>query len=316
MKQVIGKAALRIKVTGLCNRTCNFCNEEGDMRTIEPVIPDKAFFECIRAIACTLGIDRAMLTGGEPTIHPCLHEIVQGIKLSDISITTNGVHAFSVEKWRALRDLGLRKLIVSIHDATPQAFIRLETRQRGFAWAMRALESQKHNLVTASQAGLQVRVNTVAYHSREQVHQVLNALGILQQQYGFEIRMLNDLTNVEKSQQIIRGVCQELGATAIGEERRAGSSNVTVRLATETGSRFSTKTAYRYFFDSICTGCTLKDQCHEGFYGVRIEKRASDYWVRLCLYKDTPDVLMPWKSFLRSGLAEQLKGLHEQERLV
>ena len=31
--------ALRVKVSGACNRSCNFCHEEGDMKTILPVVP-------------------------------------------------------------------------------------------------------------------------------------------------------------------------------------------------------------------------------------------------------------------------------------
>ena len=72
---------------------------------------------------------------------------------------------------------------------------------------------------------------------------------------------------------------------------------------------FLTKMAYRYFFDPVCVGCLIKEQCHEGFYGIRIERRMSDYWVRLCIYKHTPDVLMPQEAFLKSELVKKLKDL-------
>ena len=84
---------------------------------------------------------------------------------------------------------------------------------------------------------------------------------------------------------------------------------------TESGFRFSTKMAYRYFFDPICMDCHIKQQCHEGFYGIRIEQKGSDYWVRLCLYKHSPDVLMPWKSFLQSDLPKKFKELCNLEQL-
>ncbi len=44
------------------------------------------------------------------------------------------------------------------------------------------------------------------------------------------------------------------------------------------------------------------------------ERRMSDYWVRLCIYKHTPDVLMPWESFIKSDLAKKFKDLCEQEQ--
>lgn len=314
MNQVITNPTLRIKMTGVCNRTCSFCNEEGDMRAIGSVEPDAKFFACIHTLAGTLGIKRVMLTGGEPTIHPDLRKIVEGINVPDISITTNGIRPLSVDEWTGLHKAGLRKTIVSIHDATPQSLIQLETRQRDFGWAVQALGSQKYNLVAASEAGLRVRVNIVAYHSHEQVNQVLEALEDVQQRYQIDIRLLNDLANIEKSQQIIRDVCQALGAEIIGEERRAGSSNTTVSWETESGFRFSTKMAYRYFFEPICTGCPIKEVCYEGFYGIRIERKMSDYWVRLCIYKHSPDVLMSWESFLHSDLAKKFKELCEQEQ--
>ncbi|KKQ87851.1 MAG: hypothetical protein UT09_C0009G0005 [Parcubacteria group bacterium GW2011_GWF2_38_8] len=313
MNQIITDPALRIKMTGVCNRTCSFCNEEGDMRTIGSIEPNETFFNCVQTLLETLGIKRVMLTGGEPTIHPDLYKIVNGIKTSEISITTNGIRSLSVDGWAKLRNAGLRKVIFSIHDVTPQSFLQLEIRRREFGWAVRALESQKHNLLTASGAGLQVRVNVVAYQSYEQIYQVLYTLEDLQQKYKFDIRLLNDLANVGKSQQIIKDVCQALGAKPIKEERRAGSSNTTVLWKTESGFYFSTKMTFRYFFDPICGNCSIKKQCHEGFYGIRLERRLSDYWIRLCIYKHTPDVLMPWREFLQSKFSEQFKDLCKKD---
>jgi len=314
MDQIITTPALRVKLTGVCNRSCNFCNEEGDMRTIGSMEPDYAFFECVNALTAELGIRKVMLTGGEPTIHPHLKEIVHGIEADEVSITTNGIRPFPVATWGGLREAGLGKVIVSIHDATPQAFVQLETRKHKVTWAARAIDSQHSNLATASQAGLKVRVNVVAYHSQWQVRQVLASLEELEKQYRFDIRLLNDLENIEASQQIIRGVCATLGATALNEERRAGSSNVTVQWQTKSGFRFSTKMAYPYFFAPICDGCQEKDGCHEGFYGIRLEKRGSDHWVRLCISKHTPDVLMPWRSFLASSAAQEFKSLCQAEQ--
>lgn len=314
MNQKITDPALRIKMTGICNRTCSFCNEEGDMRTIGAIEPSPAFFDCVHSILGALNISKVMLTGGEPTIHSDLYEIVEGIRVSDFSITTNGIRPLSTDAWARLKTVGLRKVIVSIHDATPQSFLQLETRQREFGWAVRSLSAQKANLVAASKAGLRVRVNTVAYGSYEQVRSVIDALSDLQMECHFDIRLLNDLANIERSQQIIHEVCESLEAKVVDEERRAGSSNATVLWEADSGFRFSTKMAFRYFFDEICSECSIKDQCHEGFYGIRLERRLASYWVRLCIYKHTPEVLMPWSEFLQSELARKFKTLCEQDR--
>ncbi len=75
------------------------------------------------------------------------------------------------------------------------------------------------------------------------------------------------------------------------------------------GFHFSTKVAFPYFFGGICDGCAIKKSCFEGFYGVRVERRADEYFVRLCIYKQTPDVVMPWQEFLGSGLAGKLRAM-------
>jgi cyclic pyranopterin phosphate synthase len=315
MDKIITKPALRVKVTGACNRTCNFCNEEGDMRRILSMPPNAELFDCIGGLVSALQLKRVMLTGGEPTIHPDLLSVVRGINCPDISVTTNGITVLSVEEWRALKEAGLNKVIISVHDATPQSFLQLETRPRQFGWAVQSLEAQKINMATASAAGLHVRVNTVAYGSQEQVFQVMDSLEELQRRYGFELRLLNDLANVEKSRNVIYDVCRIMEATEVTSERRAGSSSSVVRWETKSGFRFSTKMSFRYFFDPICSGCSIKSACHEGFYGVRLERRLAEYWVRLCIYKHSPDVLMPWRQFLDSAMAEEYKNLCAQEQL-
>jgi len=311
----IAKPALRIKVTGLCNRSCGFCNEEGDMCSIGDVIPDGAFTECVQCLVESLGLGRVMLTGGEPMIHPNLKEIVRSIDCPDISVTSNGVRAFSVGDWTELKELGLRMAVISIHCATPESFLQLETQEHSNDWATKALEAQKSNLVAASQSGLRVRVNTVAYQSVDQTMGVLNWLSDLQMIHQFEIRLLNDLSDIEHSQLVITKVCQQLHAEVIGLERRAGSSNASTKWRSASGFLFSTKTSIRYFFEPVCGECLNRENCHEGFYGLRLERRQSSYWVRLCIYKHSSEVLMPWRDFLCSDASKLLKELCDKERV-
>jgi molybdenum cofactor biosynthesis enzyme MoaA len=304
--QQITLPALRLKVTGACNRTCNFCHEEGDMKTIGTMRPDSEMLDCVHGVADAVGISKIMLTGGEPTIHPLLEQILGGIKYSDISITTNGIRPIEVKRWQRYRELGLRKVIVSMHDASPQTFVQLEVRSRPISWGIQAIESQRINVANVCEAGLQARVNVVAYHSAAQILEVMAHLRDLQIAHGFEIRILNDLSKVEVSQGYIREVCDELQAVEVSSYRRAGTSNVTRTYRTPSQVSFSTKVAYPFFFEPVCDGCTERP-CQEGFYGIRIELRDSGYFVRLCIYKQTSDVLMPWQQFLASELPRQMR---------
>jgi cyclic pyranopterin phosphate synthase len=299
--------AIRIKVTGACNRTCSFCHEEGDMKTIHEVTPDEEFFTCIHALSECLDIRRAMLTGGEPTVHPRLGEIVEGLNLSEISITSNGIRFYDTAWWSNLRRHGLSKVIFSVHDAAVQPLLSLETRRRSVGWAIAALDAQRRNILSAASAGLPVRVNVVAYHSAERLLDVVRWLSELQKEQVFDIRLLNDLSNVEASGRFIDQVCRDVEAEEVSVHRRAGSSNVTKTFRAASGLQFGTKVAYPYYFEPICRECPIRAQCHEGFYGVRIERRDLGYYVRLCIYKSSEEVLMPWQQFLESKIIDGLR---------
>lgn len=256
-----------------------------------------------------------MLTGGEPTIHPKLPEIVQALDFEEISITSNGIRPFSEEYWRDLADRGLTKLIVSMHDASAPSFLSLESRTRSMDWALRSMEAQKSNLVNASRAGLVTRVNAVAYRSAEHALEVLRSLKDLQQEFGIEVRLLNDLTKTAESQEFILRAIELLEAEERGAYRRAGSSNVTKYFRCPSGFEFSVKVAHPYFFGPVCDGCALKRVCFEGFYGVRVERRADGYYVRLCIYKQSSDVLMPWRQFLQSKIITSMTETMKDEQL-
>ena len=150
----VTKPAVRIKVTGNCNRTCNFCHEEGDMKGILPVDANQEFFDCVHSLCQKLGISRVMLSGGEPTVHPALGDIIAGLKVEDISITTNGIKLIDAKIWQAYKSLGLKKVVISMHDSEPEKFVQLEAKPRTLAWGRRSLDNQLANLQQICLAGL------------------------------------------------------------------------------------------------------------------------------------------------------------------
>src|SRR3989344_6871850 len=90
--------AIRVKLTGICNRSCSFCHEEGDMKGIYSIKADKKFFNCLHTLMDVLEVRRIMLTGGEPTVHPQFREVVSGVNAEEISLTTNGIKFKTVEE--------------------------------------------------------------------------------------------------------------------------------------------------------------------------------------------------------------------------
>ena len=300
-------ASLRVKVTGVCNRSCHFCNEEGDMKGIGGMQADDDFKYAMTILQETFSISKIMFTGGEPTIHPHFGELVSAVDADEVSVTTNGVRLLEVEDWKKLRDSGLSRVILSIHDASPQDFLALETRKRGIGWAMNSLENQRQNCLNAAQAGLRTRVNVVLHSSTEKALSVLEMLTPIQEQAKIGVRILNGLSAIDRSKSAIRSLCQALEAAPVSSSLRKGSSNKVDTWVSSDGFQFEIKEEYSYFLDAICGGCHMKHQCREGFYGIRVEVRGGKYFVRLCLYKNSSDVLMPLEDFLVSPVAKAYK---------
>ncbi|MEK7635929.1 MAG: radical SAM protein [Patescibacteria group bacterium] len=299
--------AIRLKITGKCNRSCSFCHQEGDMKRIEDVVVNEAFFNCIETLSNTLGVSRIMITGGEPTLHPQLKEIISSVKANEVSLTTNGIKLYSIKQWQNFKKAGLNKATISINDVSPERFLELETRKRHWEWAEKSLNNQLQNIINLGIAEIPVRVNVIVYSNYISICEVIEKLKFLQRVNYFEIRLLNNLNQIEISQEIISKVRKTLEVKEIQIYQRSGSSSVTRYYRAKDGFEFSTKIAFPYFFTQICDDCSIKQNCLEGFYGVRIEKIKEEYFVRLCLYKQSSDVLMPWKVFVDTGLAKKVK---------
>ncbi len=123
---------LRISVTDRCNFRCVYCMpldryEWLDRREI-------LSFEEIERLArifVALGVERIRLTGGEPLLRRDLENLVARLALldgvKDLSLTTNG--SLLLDKARALRDAGLRRINVSIDTLDAGKFRRITRRE-------------------------------------------------------------------------------------------------------------------------------------------------------------------------------------------
>lgn len=117
---------LRISLTDKCNMRCVYCMAE-DM-VFMPSADLMTTPELLRLvnIFARLGIDKVRLTGGEPSIHQDLLEIVGGIRaagINRISMTTNGLRLAELAK--PLKEAGLERVNVSVDTLDPERFHRV-----------------------------------------------------------------------------------------------------------------------------------------------------------------------------------------------
>ncbi|NBX25461.1 MAG: GTP 3',8-cyclase MoaA [Planctomycetes bacterium] len=123
---------LRLSLTDRCNFRCTYCMEP-DVRFAAPEsLLQAGDFVRVARVAAGLGVTKIRLTGGEPTLHPHLLQVIAGIRIHtacEIAITTNGatLDRPSLRAWKAA---GLDRVTISLDSLRTERFTRI-TRSNG-----------------------------------------------------------------------------------------------------------------------------------------------------------------------------------------
>lgn len=107
-------------ITNACNASCGFCNFALDVQPREHWhhVPLEGAKRAIDVLA-KLFIRYLIVSGGEPTLHPDLEEIVRHAakRRMTVLLVTNGSR-LTPERCQALKDAGVTSMIISIDAAT------------------------------------------------------------------------------------------------------------------------------------------------------------------------------------------------------
>ncbi|MDB6108758.1 MAG: cyclohydrolase subunit MoaA [Pedosphaera sp.] len=168
---------LRVSITDRCNFRCLYCLPETEAaqnfyrgrwanlphsepiaRKWQPKSKILSFEEIERSVrlAVSLGIQKVRLTGGEPLLRQNVDELVARIAripgITDLAMTTNGF--LFLEKGRALRDAGLRRISFSLDSLDRANFQKMTGRD--------ALAEVLASIKLAQELGMNpVKVNAV-----------------------------------------------------------------------------------------------------------------------------------------------------------
>lgn len=124
---------LRLSITESCNLRCAYCrpaNETG----LASFPPSMRRAEIVRlaSLFVSLGAEKVRLTGGEPTVHPDLVGIVEGVAAlrprPTLALTTNGVLLTRLAA--PLRAAGLTRLNISLDAVSRERFRAMTGRDR------------------------------------------------------------------------------------------------------------------------------------------------------------------------------------------
>jgi molybdenum cofactor biosynthesis enzyme MoaA len=301
---------LRIKVTGNCNRNCSFCHEEGGMSGIEDVTFTSELSHIINQISEHLNIDVIALTGGEPIIHRNLLEFTENIAsntlIKKFKLTTNGITKKPYDFWAKISDIGLFKVNISMPDILD--LVEIRTKEH----ITKVLENQIELIRILTSIGIGVDINVVVFNDYLYTMNVIsNLLKIKSKDLVFEIVLLPNLISFieyTKSQDVLKKVKSNMRLKRSSCAYRSGTSNKVECYQSDSGTSVSIKSTresnnYPYMLDAgCCKNCDYKkNKCQEGFYGLRIEQRDGNCFIRLCIHKNTDDVLMNYEKFIKTN---------------
>ncbi len=148
---------LRISLTDRCQLRCSYCMpEEGPQWLRRADLLTDAEFITLGRIFVSLGVNTIRLTGGEPTLHPHLVELVRALATltprPELSLTTNAVTLDGIAV--ALVEAGLDRVNISLDTLDRERFRELTRRDR--------LDDVLAGIAAAAAAGLApVKINAV-----------------------------------------------------------------------------------------------------------------------------------------------------------
>lgn len=129
-----------LRINGHCNMGCSFCFVD----LSHPDVAQAALTDEIDTLA-TRGVTDLVLSGGEPTLHPALPDVIAYARtkgFESIELQSNGVRIASADYARSLADAGLDIACISLHSHRAEESDRITKRPRAFGRTVQAI----HNL--------------------------------------------------------------------------------------------------------------------------------------------------------------------------
>lgn len=152
---------LRISVTDRCNFRCRYCMPAEQFGPSYEFLPREeilTFEEILRIVraACSTGVRKIRLTGGEPLLRRNIEDLVAMLAavdgIDDLAMTTNGV--LLAHHAEALKLAGLNRVTVSLDALDPEVFARMNG-------VGAKVERVLAGISSAQSFGLPVKVNSV-----------------------------------------------------------------------------------------------------------------------------------------------------------
>ncbi len=261
---------LRVSVCHACQLRCLFCHREGIANHWRPLFFDLRSFELL--IEAYQGVDgrEMILTGGEPTLHPYIGELLRIAGCQRrwrLLLHTNGLAMDRVLP--ALRAGLIDEVRVSLHT-TDDAYGR---RFLGAGWSFKAVSA---NILAARNCG--VAVTVVFTYSPDtarflaDVVRFADAAGVsllVVDLIGTRWMRVRRAAKGRGLEDVLETMLAYAEVVDFDEER--GGCRL-LNLQSRRGCLWQIKDMnFGRTFAPACAGCTLRPECGEGVYALRVD---------------------------------------------
>ena len=337
---------LRVKILDACGMTCTFCHNEGTPVVVDnrnrglipfqisgssgrtsiyaatngsnflpsTIPPDEGFSHALHHLGENMGFTELHLTGGEPTLHPRLPELVslateQGYR---VCMTSNGENG--ARQIPACAEAGLDRVNFSIFGTTPEELAQVQhERFRDRAKAAAKIDALRASIQACVEHRVRASANIVVLdHTHiERVHRLLDSYAP-----QLSVRLLNSLDHGQESIDAIDEILRQRGAVAEARRLTAGASGARTAYLIDGGQRrIHVKWIRPVRLPTTCQGCRFNNDtdCQEGFYGLRLYRdRAGRYLVGVCLQR--MDLCRPIDDFFNGPMSTEILRFRQADR--
>lgn len=327
---------LRVKILDNCGLACTFCHNEGTPVTADNVTgrptgrvsiylasngadftpariePGPDFALALAAVRGTVETEEVHFTGGEPTLHPRLPEMVQVARQVGLTvgITSNGENGLAALPECA--KAGLDRANFSVFGTTAEELASVQGgKYRSARLAQRKIQALGEAIETAAACGVQASANIVV-PGHGHIDRVLR----LVEEHGGRatVRLLNSLSDGQESIDAIHTVLHELGAVPECRIITAGASGWRTRYRLPDGRALYFKQIRPVRLPETCAGCRFNNDtdCEEGYYGIRLYRaQHGPFMVGVCIQR--MDLCVTLGEFVMSSLRDEVRDLRSSE---
>jgi GTP 3',8-cyclase len=299
---------IRIKETNRCSWDCKWCHHEGsnidqDLQLSSHML---GFLSLMRE---ELGITTIHLTGGEPTLHPNLHDhIAAYTQLGfNVGMTSNGSKPTI---WPLMQKSGLKGANFSLHTLDTRAFAGFHRNIRSQTWAKKALQNTCDSIKIARAIGLEVKVNTTITNSSSDWKPIYEFC----KQENIPLRIQNEL-NSPDALPAIEEMIHSVNGKHLKTVKKGATSRISHEYSDSDGYRFRVKLIAPANLVNLCTSCLVKNHCTEGFYTIRLEPAPTkeNFEIRLCLHRNDKGSVLPPDEFIGSAVFQEIKRMYSEQ---